>query len=214
MNDYIDISLTISPDLPVWPGVPKVRFETIMDVMEGDIATDHSVFFNIHTGTHVDAPSHFIASGATIENLPIDVFLGPVIVKKIPETFSFIDSAILENLNIPEGTLRLLFHTRNSRYWESGTNEFQPDFVALTADGAQWLVDRAIKLVGIDYLSIQRFIDGPATHQILLSAGVVVLEGLNLSQVEAGEYDLICLPLKFHGLEGAPARAILKGPKK
>jgi arylformamidase len=117
---------------------------------------------------------------------------------------------VLESLALPADVQRLLLKTRNSLLWRSGIQEFDPNFVALTAEAAQWVVDRGMAVVGIDYLSIQRFADGPATHQILLGAGVVVIEGLDLSQVEPGNYELFCLPLKLKGVEGAPARVILK----
>ena len=113
-------------------------------------------------------------------------------------------------MTLPNGTTRLLLHTRNSELWERGVTEFRKDFVALTSDAAQWLVDQGIRLIGVDYLSVHRYGDGPLTHQILLRAGIIIVEGLNLTDVAPGKYELICLPLRLDGADGAPARAVLR----
>ena len=209
MIKYIDISLPVTPDMHHWPGSQKVKIFKNHDLEVGDAATDSSIYMNLHTGTHVDAPSHFIHHGNAIDEVPLDVMLGTVSIVKIPDTVKEITADILSSIDIPENTERLLLHTANSGIWKENDSQFYEDFTALVKDGAEWLVDKGIKLVGIDYLSIQRFTDGPEVHQILLSSNVVVIEGLDLSDVEAGLYQLYCMPLKLQGLEAAPARVLL-----
>lgn len=209
-SKYIDISVAVSPDLPVWPGSTPIEFQRTLDLSDGDEATDTTLHLSVHTGTHVDAPMHFIPGGRSVEALPLEMLIGPAYVAEVDATVGVITAEILQRLTIPPGTQRLLLHTRNSALWQQREREFDPNFVALSADAAQWVVDQGIQLVGVDYLSVQRFYDGPETHQILLGAEVVVIEGLNLTAVAAGIYDLLCLPIKLQGLEGAPARVLLK----
>jgi len=209
LAEYIDISLAVSTSLPVWPGSPAIEFQRRLDLDRGDPVNDTTISFSVHTGTHVDAPRHFIAKGNAVETLPLETLIGPVIVIDLSD-LEAITADDLESLALQPDTQRLLIRTNNSQHWISDRQEFAPDFVALTADAAQWIVDHNIRLVGIDYLSIQRFYDGPETHLTLLEAGVIILEGLNLSHVLAGQYELLCLPLKLVGAEGAPARAVLK----
>lgn len=201
--------MPVSPKLPRWPGSPAIEFRRQLDLEQGDIANDTTVRFSVHTGTHVDAPLHFLKDGHSVDCMPLDVLMGPVVVADLSDV-EVITAATLDHLALPPSTERLLIRTRNSQLWQNNVREFQPDFVALTADAAQWIVEHGIRLIGIDYLSIQRFHDGPETHSILLSAEVVIIEGLNLANVKAGEYELLCLPLKLQGLEGAPARVVLK----
>jgi arylformamidase len=207
---YIDVSVDVWERLPVWPGTPRVEFQRNFALEAGDEVNDTTLSFSVHTGTHIDAPLHFLRGGKSVDQIPLEVLIGPVYVAEVPAQVEAITVDVLKDLALPEGVQRLLLKTRNSRLWGSGIQEFDPNFVALTAEAAQWVVDRGMAVVGIDYLSIQRFADGPATHQILLGAGVVVIEGLDLSQVEPGNYELFCLPLKLKGVEGAPARVILK----
>ncbi len=206
---YIDISVPVSPSLPCWPGSPAIQFERSLDLEKGDIATDTTVHFSVHTGTHIDAPLHFLQGGKSVDQITLETLIGPVYVAEVPAQVEVITVDVLKDLALPAGVQRLLLKTRNSLLWSSGSDKFDPDFVALTAEAAQWLVDRGVTVIGIDYLSIQRFTDGPETHQILLGANVVVIEGLDLSHVEPGNYELFCLPLKLEGVEGAPARVIL-----
>jgi arylformamidase len=166
---------------------------------------------SVHTGTHVDAPHHFLNNHKTVEDLPLDILTGPCYVIQLPDDVDEIDAEALERMPISEGTKRLLFGTSNSRFWMKGENNFQKDFVSISEDGAEWLVDHGVELVGVDYLSVAPFGEGTPTHTVLLEAGVVVVEGLNLSKVPRGFYDLYCLPLKIAGSDGAPARAILVG---
>jgi len=170
---------------------------------------DTMISLGVHAGTHVDAPLHFLPGREDVSNVPFDALLGPCYVAGVSDV-SAVSASDLESLSIPPDTTRLLLRTRNSDRWASGAQDFDPDFVALTPEAARWVVDHSIKLIGIDYLSIQRFNDGPETHLILLGAGVVVLEGLCLCGVVQGRYELICLPIKLPGAEGAPARAVLR----
>jgi arylformamidase len=163
-----------------------------------------------HTGTHVDAPDHFLNNGITVEDLSLDLLVGRAYVLDLPDV-STITASVLMQAEIPPRTRRLLFKTRNSKLWANGKKEFQPDFVGLSVDAAELLVDRNVKLVGIDYLSIAPYKKSTPVHSILLAAGVVVIEGLDLSRVSQGRYTLHCLPLKLGGVEGAPTRAILVG---
>jgi arylformamidase len=157
----------------------------------------------------VDAPSHFIENGATVDQLPLDILIGRATVVELLNV-DIITSEILETLALPVETKRLLFKTKNSGLWADPAHQFNPDFVALSAGAAECLVHKGVRLVGIDYLSVQLYKDAePLTHQILLGAGVIILEGLNLHKVRQGSYQLVCLPLKLAGSEGAPARAIL-----
>lgn len=209
MRTY-DITLTITPEMTVWPGDPPVNMERISSIASGASSNVTQLTMSCHTGTHVDAPDHFLDNGKTVENLSIDLLVGRAYVLHLPNVDTITASVLME-AEIPPRTRRLLFKTRNSEYWANGSKEFHEDFVALSVDAAELLVDRNVKLVGIDYLSIAPFKLGKPVHTILLDAGVVVIEGLDLSQVSQGRYTLHCLPLKLGGAEGAPTRAVLVG---
>ena len=209
MRTY-DITLTITPEMIVWPGDPSVNMHRLSSISAGDNANVTQISMTCHTGTHVDAPDHFLNNGKTVESLPLDLLMGRAYVLNLPDV-NLITASILMDAEIPPRTRRLLFKTRNSAYWVNGNKEFQTDFVGLSVDAAELLVDRNVKLVGIDYLSIAPYKQGKPVHTILLDAGVVVIEGLNLSKVSQGRYTLTCLPLKLGGAEGAPTRAILVG---
>jgi arylformamidase len=203
-----DISLPISETLVTWPGDPKVRISRVFDLAAGDQATVSKIGMGVHTGTHIDAPAHFIAGGATIEHIDLNVLVGRALVVDLGDVHA-ITAEVLEKLSIPPTVERLLFRTGNSRFWAAGTAEFQKNFVAISEDGAHWLAAGKIRLVGIDYLSVAPFSEPAPTHNILLANNIVVVEGLNLADVAAGFYQLVCLPLKITGCEAAPARAIL-----
>ncbi len=207
---YYDISIPITPNLPVWPGDPSVKLTPASQIAAGDTANVTHLAMSAHTGTHVDAPYHFLEGGVTLEKVPLETMIGPAYVLYLPEV-ERITAADLEAAAIPEGTTRLLFKTRNSEIWRCET-AFQTEFVALTPDAAQFLVDREVQLVGIDYLSIAPFDEGRPTHEILLGAGMLIIEGLDLSTVPPGNYTLYCLPLNLQGVDGAPARVILTEP--
>jgi arylformamidase len=211
MRTY-DISLTLHPDLPVWPGDPHIKFIRRSKMEDGDQVNVTQLEIGAHVGTHVDAPFHFLGGDShTVERLPLSLLTGRAYVLHLPDDVDQITAQVLKNVNIPPRTRRILFRTRNSQYWATGNNEFQKDFVAVSPDGARFLVEHGVRLVGIDYLSIAPFDDGETTHRVLLENGVVVVEGLNLSEVAQGRYTLYCLPIKLEGSDGAPARAILIG---
>ena len=211
MNQLLDISVPLHPGLPVWPGNPNVRIESTLRMADGDVANVSHLELNVHSGTHIDAPLHFVDGAKTTEEIPLEKLVGPCQVVSF-EGQTAITANGLEALQLPPGTRRLLFKTDNSRKWSDLHHPFDPDFIAITLDAAHWIVNRGIELVGIDYLSIQRFHDPTDTHVVLLENEVVILETLNLSAVEPGAYRLICLPLRAMGVEGIPARAILERP--
>ncbi len=205
-----DISLTLSPELPHWPGEPGMTRTLIKKIGPESHANVSEIKMGVHTGTHVDAPFHFIPGGKTIDQVSLKILTGRAYVLALPEV-DLITASVLEKADIPPRTRRLLFKTRNSQYWASDDKNFEKEFVALSPDGAELLVKRGLKLVGIDYLSIAPFGHGKETHEILLGAGVAVVEGLNLADIPQGRYALYCLPLKLAGADGAPARAMLVG---
>jgi arylformamidase len=206
-----DITLPVSPFMPVWPGDPPVVLERVSSMDAGAHDNVSRLECSVHTGTHVDAPHHFLNDGRTVESLSLDMMTGPAQVIQIPDQVSLITSDILKKFTIPSGTSRLLLKTRNSKIWKRSERDFVTDFVGVSLDGAEWLVRARIKLVGIDYLSIAPYHESEPVHQALLKPGMIILEGLDLSSVSPGVYDLYCLPLKLVGSDGAPARAILIG---
>lgn len=203
-----DVSLTISNALPVWPGDPPPDLRRVLSMDNGDAINLSQLTCGVHTGTHIDAPLHFVRDGIGIDALDLDVLVGPCLVVHAPDVDA-IDAALLDQLQIPSNTTRILFRTRNSEIWARGDNTFHTDFVAIDQSGAEWIVAHGVKLVGLDYLSIAPFDATVPTHNILLRAGVIPIEGLNLAGIEPGEYRLICLPLKLLKSDGAPARVIL-----
>ncbi|UCH60515.1 MAG: cyclase family protein [Anaerolineales bacterium] len=206
-----DISLTISPTLPVWPGDPRVVLQRERKIEEGERSNVSRLEMSVHMGTHVDAPYHFLGGDApTVEQLSLKDLTGRVYLLHLPD-IDLITAQILEKAEIPPRTRRILFKTRNSDYWANQVVDFQTDFVGLSADAAQYLVERSIKLVGVDYLSVAPYDAVEPTHHILLKAGVIIVEGLDLSGVSQGRYTMHCLPLKLAGSDGAPARAVLVG---
>ena len=204
-----DISLTFSPELPIWPGDPALQLELIQSMEAGAPVNVTRISSTVHIGTHIDAPRHFFRDGGTVEQLPLEVLTGPCYVVQLPDGIDAITAEVLDRTEVTSEMKRVLFGTRNSHLWARGESGFQTDFVAITEDGAEWLVGRGIQLVGVDYLSVAPYGDSEPTHKVLLGAGVVVVEGLNLASVMRGFYDLYCLPLKIVGCDGAPARAIL-----
>src|SRR4030042_2501642 len=181
MRTY-DITLTITPEMIVWPGDPPVNMQRIRSITSGDSANVTQISMSCHTGTHVDAPDHFLNNGKTVESLSLDLLMGRAYVLHLPNV-NLITASILRDAEIPPRTRRLLFKTRNSDYWASGNKEFQTDFVGLSVDAAELLVDRNVKLLGIDYLSIAPYKQDKSSHTILLDAGVVLMEGLDLLTV-------------------------------
>ena len=204
-----DVTLSITPDMPVWPGNAAVVLEQVSSMDSGAHDNVSRLACGVHTGTHVDAPHHFLNDHRTIEALDLDVLVGPACVVQVPDEEKVVTAQVLGKAAIPAGTQRLLLKTSNSHLWESPQKEFFPGFVGISADGAEWLVDHAVKLVGIDYLSVAPYHQSVPTHTTLLKAGMIIVEGLDLSGIEPGVYGLCCLPLKLGGSDGAPARAIL-----
>jgi arylformamidase len=204
-----DISLPLSADLPVWYKDPAVRLERTRSIAGGNPANVSFLAMSVHSGTHVDAPVHFVPGAPGVDCLSLETLIGPAQVVRVPDAVDQISADTLAGLDIPEGTKRLLFRTRNSQLWAQGEKTFQTDFVALLPDAAETLISQGVRLVGMDYLSVAPFSDGTPTHTTLLRAGVVILEGIDLSQVEPGAYTLHCLPLLLPGCDGAPARAML-----
>jgi arylformamidase len=205
---WIDISAPIYSGMVHWPGDPAVLIERVHELARGDAANVSKLELGAHTGTHMDAPRHFLADGAGLDEMPLDATIGPARVIGIEHPQAVLP-AELEGHNLQPGE-RVLFRTRNSeRCWNN--DQFVEDYVYISAAAARFLVQRQVRTVGIDYLSVGGYVhDGVETHQILLGAGIWLIEGLKLSAVKPGAYELICLPLRVVGADGAPARAILR----
>jgi arylformamidase len=207
-GQLIDISLPLSPTLATWPDSPGVEVTWRMLLDNGDDANVTQLSMDVHTGTHVDAPRHHLPDGATIDQIDPAAVVGAAHVIDL-RAHAVIDAAALDRSGIPAHVERLLLKTRNSDVPDLAQRPFDPAYTAITADAAQWIVDHAIRSVGIDYLSIQCYDDPPDTHRILLRAGIAIIEGLCLQAVAPGPYYLVCLPIYLVGIEAAPARAIL-----
>ena len=209
----IDISVPIAPgDTPTYPGDPGVEVVSWSSMTRGDAANVSVLHFGAHTATHVDAPAHFIAGAPKLGSLPLDALVGPAQVVEVPEDVREVGAEHVARL-VDEGAERVLFRTRNSAFWENPRGRFREDFTHLAPGAARALVERGVRLVGIDYLSVEKFgSEDFKTHKTLLSQGVVVVEGLDLRGAAAGLYELICLPLKIAAGDGdgAPARAVLR----
>lgn len=203
-----DVTLPLSEDMIVYPGDPPVKIERKSAISKNEAAYNLSHYsFGSHSGTHVDPPNHFIMNGVTVDKLPLELLMGRARVVEV--TAARIDEAVLEEFDFTADA-RVLFKTRNS-YLLNGKN-FVGDYVYVTAGAARLLVSNGIKVVGIDYLSIEKFGDESfETHRTLLGAGTVIIEGLDLREVEPGDYEMICLPLKVRDGDGAPARVVLRG---
>ncbi len=203
-----DVTLTISNSLVTYPGDPGIEITRVHTIGKDSKSNLTKLDMGAHTGTHVDAPAHFIEGGSGSDVLDLGILIGPAIVIDAT-TEERISAKSLENFEINDGAERVLFRTRNSEIWKSTPDKFFPNFVGITKDGAEWLVEKNVKLVGIDYLSIAPFHEAEPTHKVLLEAGIIPIEGLDLSEIAPGGYFLICLPLKIKGSDGAPARVIL-----
>lgn len=203
-----DVSVPLRNGMHFWEGDPEPKITRLSDRELGDDWTTTHVSFAAHIGTHVDAPRHRIRGGKTIEALDLEMLIGRAYVVDLTEVVSEIGAENLAAANIPPDVKRLLFKTRNGGLW--AREGFQKEFVALNKSGARWVVEHGIGLVGMDYLSADVFWNEAApAHEILLGAGVVIVEGLMLQEIAAGGYRLICLPLSLAGADGAPARAVL-----
>ncbi len=203
----IDVTLRLSPALPTYPGNAPFQIEPVKRVADGASSNVSVLRVGTHAGTHVDAPRHFFDQGAGVDALPLEILIGRTRVIELP-TRRAIGPDAFARIDLRDD-IRLLIRTLNSTLWQS--KEFTSEFAALTEAGARYLVDQGLKLVGIDYLSIEEFKKpGAPAHHVLLSSGVIVVEGLNLLDVEPGIYDMYCLPLAVVGGDGAPARVVLR----
>jgi arylformamidase len=204
-----DITVPIRAGMPIYEGDPDLEIQPWSSLAKGDSANVSFLHFGAHTGTHVDAPAHFVEGAGKLDALPLDVLIGPARVIRVPDDRNEIGPAFLAGCDL-DNVERVLFHTRNSAFWGEG---FRNDYTHLLPEAAQMLADRGIKLVGTDYLSIEKFHSGHhRTHLTLLSKGIVIVEGLNLAEVPDGDYELICLPLRIAdgAGDGAPARVVLR----
>ena len=207
MPTIYDISLPIVSGGVVYPGNPEIRIEPQQAIAQGGSSNVSALSFGSHTGTHVDAPKHFFDDGAGVDALPLDLLLGRARVVEITKRGG-IGRDELAAAGLRED-IRVLLKTTNSALWNG--EGFHQDYTYLAEDGARYLVDQGVKVVGIDYLSVEQFKKaGAPAHRALLSQSVVIIEGLNLAEAEAGMYEMYCLPLRIAGSDGAPARVILK----
>ncbi|HKP45085.1 MAG TPA: cyclase family protein [Pyrinomonadaceae bacterium] len=206
-----DISVRLSAATPVYPGDPKVEIKPWLHLDKGDATNVSLLSLSAHSGTHVDAPSHFFAGSRKVETLSLATLIGEAHVVELPLDRLSIDLDFVDK-NFPQGCRRLIFKTRNSEFWNNSAGGIRTDYSYLEPEAAERLVAMGIQLVGIDYLSIDKFDSKFAAHRALLANDVIILEGLDLSHVPAGRYELICLPLRIaEGTgDGAPARAILR----
>lgn len=203
----IDVSVPLDATLPTYPGNVPFSLERQQQIARGDHANLSAIHMSVHAGTHLDAPKHFFDDGAGVEALPLELLCGRARVIEVT-TRKGITPEDLAGTDLSED-VRLLIKTHNSRAW--GTPEFQKDFVGVTEAAARHVVERGVKVLGVDYLSVEVFrTPGAPAHRALLSAGVIIIEGLNLRDVEPGIYDMFCLPLPIVGADGAPARVILR----
>lgn len=205
-----DVTVAVSEHVPIYEGDPRVEIESVKSIGGGDNANVSNLCFGAHTGTHIDAPNHFIDGTRRVEDLDLDKLVGPCRVVELDDSVVSIEPSHLDGL---DGVERVLFKTRNSSFWSEPEKGFRTDFTYLAPESARMLADGGVKLVGIDYLSIEKFGSSDfATHITLLEKEVVILEGVDLRKIAPGDYELICLPLKYVGGtgDGAPARTILR----
>ena len=204
-----DVTVAVSEGVPIYQGDPRVLVESVKRIADGDNANVSNLCFGAHTGTHVDAPNHFIEGTRRLEDLDLEKLVGHCRVVELDNSVMAIEPSHLAGLDAE----RVLFKTRNSAFWSEPEKGFRTDFTYITPDAARVLASSGVKLVGIDYLSVEKFgSEDFGTHITLLEKEIVILEGLDLREVPAGEYEMFCLPLKYSGGtgDGAPARTILR----
>jgi arylformamidase len=209
---FYDISVPLTNEMPTYPGDPGIQISDWFTLANGDAANVTHLKLGAHTGTHVDAPAHFIEGAAQVESLQLETLIGKAQVIVVPETVLSINKTLVAE-QLKPNVARLLFRTRNSSFWHDHPIQFRQDFTYLELDAAEFLVQHDVQLLGIDYLSIEQFGQKQhETHLALLAHGVVILEGLDLSGVPAGLYELICLPMRIRSGkgDGSPARAVLR----
>ncbi|MDB4893370.1 MAG: cyclase [Gemmatimonadetes bacterium] len=204
-----DISVPVRHGGVVYPGNPTISITAQQAISQGAGANVSRLDLGSHTGTHVDAPKHFFDDGAGVDGLSLDVLMGPARLLAFSDDVKSIGEAELRAHDLT-GVTRVLLKTRNSAWLASGSSEFHPDYTYLAPDGAEYLVSLGVKLVGVDYLSVEQFHSGHhKTHRTLLERAIIIVEGLMMNDVPPGNYELCCLPILFPGLDGAPARAVL-----
>jgi arylformamidase len=210
-GDWIDATATLdAATTPVYEGNAPLVFEFQLDMRKGDALSLSKLSLGAHSGTHIDAPQHFIRDGISIDKVPLNVLIGPARVIEIPDGVQSIDAAELNRHNW-RGAERVIFRTRSAMHGWMSSPTFHHDFAFVAPDAAQLIADAGVKLVGIDYISAEKFgAPAPLTHRILLGKGIPIVEGMALDSVAAGDYDLIVLPIKVGGHEGAPARAVMR----
>jgi arylformamidase len=210
VTKIFDISVPVANGGVVYPGNPEIRIEPHSELSRGASSNLSRLSFGSHTGTHVDAPRHFLEAGSTVDRLPLDALIGPAQVIAFPDDVMSVTAADLQQSGLANAQ-RVLIRTRNSTFIKE--REFHPDYTYLAPDAAEYLASAGVKLVGVDYLSVEQFHSGHhKTHRTLLGRGIVIVEGLDLSGIAPGEYAFCCLPLRLEGLDGAPARAVLMRP--
>ena len=206
-----DVSMPVRTGGLVYPNNPPISITPVQSIAAGNTANVSRIDLGSHTGTHVDAPLHFMAGGAGVDELPLDVLIGPARLISFADDVLAVGEAELRRHDL-EGVTRVLIRTRNSAWLASGSTEFHPDFTHVAPDGAAYLVSMGVRLVGVDYLSVEQFRSPHhRTHKTLLENSVVIVEGMVLSEPPPGDYELYCLPMLLAGLDGAPARAVLVG---
>jgi arylformamidase len=204
----VDVSVLLAPGLAMYPGNPEFELQPVKRIVQGDSSNVSRLVLGTHTGTHVDAPRHFFDDRSGVDTLPLDLLVGRTRVIDLPHRGG-IREEHLATVG-PREDLRVLLRTPNSAFWNAAPG-FHQDYTYLTEGGAQYLVDQGVKVVGIDYLSVEQFKKpGAPAHRALLGSGVLIIEGLNLSEVDPGVYEMYCLPLRIAGADGTPARVVLK----
>lgn len=210
MTRIFDISVPVANGGVVYPGNPDIRIEPHSQLSQGASSNLSRIALGSHTGTHVDAPRHFFETGGTVDRLPLDALIGAARVVALRDDVMSVTAAHLRGLPL-DHVERLLIRTRNSGFVRDTT--FRPDFTFIAPDAAEYLAALGVRLVGVDYYSVEQFHSGHhRTHRTLLERGIVIVEGLDLSGIDAGDYGLCCLPLRLENLDGAPARAVLTRP--
>jgi arylformamidase len=205
----IDISVQLIPGMPTWPGDGDAKARPVHRIANGDHVNVTYVEHTSHTGTHLDAPWHYIDDAPGLESIAIERMIGPCYVADLTQIDHHVTDADLDAANIPGGTTRLLLKTRNSANWANPTHPFDKDFLAVAPSGARWLVEHGVDLIGVDYLSVEAFDGDGETHRTLLAARLVIVEGLDLRHVDQGAHHLTCLPLRLGDIDGAPCRVVL-----
>ena len=207
--NIIDISIPLSEKTPVWEGDKGISVPRVAKIEEGSDFNVSRIELGVHAGTHIDAPYHVFKNGSTVDQIPLGNLIGRVQVVEIPDGISVINKNCLMNLDFQDGIDRILFKTSNSIYWETDPFSFNKEYVAINSEGAEYLANMDLRLVGVDYFSVSSYDDLKQPHLILLERGIILLENIDLRQVVPEIYQLICLPLKIIDTDGAPVRAVL-----